>query len=90
MCPSDIFQLPVSTLGFGPGAEVFASDRQYPCSIAVKEEGLEDKVKIQVQRDETSIWVDYEEGELLIGKKIKCRIAYGGETKQITIEVFHT
>jgi len=90
MCPSDIFQLPVSTKGYGASAEVFASDNQYPCSIAIKDEGLGDKVKIQVQRDDANIWVDYEEGELLIGKKIKCRIAYEGETKKITIEVFHT
>lgn len=90
MCPSDIYQLPVSNTGFGPGAEVFVSDYQYPCSIAIKEEGLADKVRIQVQRDDTNTWKDYEEGELLIGKKIKCRIAYGGETKNITIEVFHT
>ncbi|MCF8276361.1 MAG: hypothetical protein K9J17_06455 [Flavobacteriales bacterium] len=90
MCPSDIFQLPVSDYGFGPGSEVFASDSHYPCSIAIKETDLADKVRIQVQRDDTSIWNDYEEGELLIGKKIKCRLAYGGETRKITIEVFHT
>lgn len=91
MCPSELFQLPVSANGFGPAAEVFASDVHYPCSIAIKEPGVEeDKVKLQVQRDNTSIWSDYEEGELLIGKSIKCRVAYGGATEKITIEVFHT
>lgn len=90
MCPSEIFQLPVSPTGFGASAEVFASDHQYPCSIAIKDEGLSEKVKIQVQRDDTQTWIDYEEGELLIGKKIKCRIAYGGDTSKIAIEVFHT
>lgn len=90
MCPSDIFQLPVLKKGFGPSTEVFASDIQYPCSIAVREKSLAHDVKIQVQRDETSTWMDYEEGELLIGKTIKCRLAYGGGTRKITIEVFHT
>lgn len=90
MCPSDIFHLPVSTEGFGASAEVFTSDSHYPCSIAIKDKGLGGQVKIQVQRDDNDTWIDYEEGELLIGKKIKCRIAYGGETKKITIEVFHT
>ena len=90
MCPSDIYQLPVSTNGFGASAEVFVSDNQYPCSIAVKDDVIEDEVKIQVQRDDADTWIDYEQGQLLIGKKIKCRIAYGGETRKITIEVFHT
>ena len=90
MCPSDIFQLPVKSNGFGPGAEVFASDLQYPCSIAVKETELADQVRIQVQKDDAKTWNDYVEGELLIGKKIKCRLAYGGESRKITIEVFHT
>jgi len=90
MCPSDIYQIPASKGGFGPGAEVFASDRQFPCSIAIREIGLDETVRIQVQRDDAETWNDYEEGELLIGKKIKCRIAYGGETRKITIEVFHT
>ncbi|MBP9151303.1 MAG: hypothetical protein KBF73_03380 [Flavobacteriales bacterium] len=90
MCPSDIYQIPASKGGFGPSAEVFASDRQFPCSIAIRESGLEESVRIQVQRDDAETWNDYEEGELLIGKKIKCRIAYGGETRKITIEVFHT
>ena len=90
MCPSDIYQIPVSNNGFGPEAEVFASDVQYPCSIAIKEKYLAANVKIQVQRDDAPTWNDYEEGELLIGKKIKCRLAYGGGTRNITIEVFHT
>lgn len=90
MCPSQIFQLPVSPSGFGASEEVFSSDHQYPCSIAIKDEGLSEEVKIQIQRDDTKTWVDYEEGELLIGKRIKCRVAYGGKTSKITIEVFHT
>ncbi|MCB9186037.1 MAG: hypothetical protein H6601_04750 [Flavobacteriales bacterium] len=90
MCPSDTFLISAANNGFGPGAEVFASDIQYPCSIAIKEKELAEDVKIQVQRDDNSFWNDYEEGELLIGKKIKCRLAYGGGTRNITIEVFHT
>jgi hypothetical protein len=90
MCPSDIFQLPVTAKGFGPSEEVFASELQHPCSIAVKDNKLKESVRIQVQRDNTSIWNDYQEGELLIGKRIKCRIAYGGDTRKISIEVFHT
>lgn len=90
MCPSDIFQLPVTAKGFGPGEEVFASELQHPCSIAVKDSRLKETVRIQVQRDDTSTWNDYEEGQLLIGKRIKCRIAYGGDTRKISIEVFHT
>lgn len=90
MCPSDIFQLPTLNSGFGPEAEVFASEIHYPCSIAIKESELADKVRIQVQKDDTVTWSDYQEGELLIGKKIKCRLAYEGETRKITIEVFHT
>ena len=90
MCPSDIFQIPATNDGFGPSAEVFVSDLQYPCSIAIKEKELAESVRIQVQRDDTNIWSDYEEGQLLVGKTIKCRLAYGGETRNITIEVFHT
>lgn len=90
MCPSDIFQIPAANNSFGPCAEVFASDIQYPCSIAIKEKELAQDVKIQVQRDNNSNWNDYEEGQLLIGKTIKCRLAYGGGTRNITIEVFHT
>lgn len=90
MCPSDVFQLPVHSKGFGPETEVFASDLQYPCSIAIKESELADKVKIQIRKDDTPIWNDYEEGQLLIGKSIKCRLAYGGEIRTIAIEVFHT
>ena len=89
MCPSDIYQLPVSDNGFGPGSEVFASELQHPCSIAVQDTQL-DGVKIQVQRDNTKDWKDYEEGQLLIGKNIKCRVAYRGATRKIAIEVFHT
>ena len=69
MCPSDIFQVPVTKNGFGPAAEVFASDIQYPCSISIKEKSIAPGVKIQVQRDDAATWKDYEEGELLIGKK---------------------
>jgi len=90
MCPSDIYQMPVTSNGFGPEAEVFASDLHHPCSIAVKDQQLAENVKIQVQRDNTNDWKDYVEGELLIGKKIKCRLAYGGATRKIAIEVFHT
>lgn len=90
MCPSDIFQIPAANNSFGPCTEVFASDIQYPCSIAIKEKELAQDVKIQVQRDNNSNWNDYEEGQLLIGKTIKCRLAYGGGTRNITIEVFHT
>ena len=90
MCPSDTFQLPVTQNGFGPSAEVFASELQHPCSIAIKDNAIKENVRIQVQRDDKATWCDYEEGQLLIGKKIKCRIAYGGDTRQISIEVFHT
>ena len=90
MCPSDIYQLPTTSNGFGPESLVFTSDLQYPCSIAVQDQKLSDNVRIQVQKDNTNIWSDYAEGELLIGKTIKCRLAYGGETKDIVIQVFHT
>lgn len=90
MCPSDIFQIPVLEQGFGPSELVFASDLHYPCSISIKEVEIADKVRIQVQKDDAQTWFDYEEGELLIGKSIKCRLAYGGETRNITVEVFHT
>ncbi len=90
MCPSSVYQLPVTRNGFGPEAEVFASDLQHPCSIAVKDQRLAQNVKIQVLRDNTNNWSDYIEGELLIGKKIKCRISYDGFINKIAIEVFHT
>lgn len=90
MCPSDIYQVPVTKNGFGPEAEVFASDVQYPCSISIREKSLAAGVRIQVKRDDAQSWIDYQEGELLIGKKIKCRLAYEGGTRKITIEVFHT
>lgn len=90
MCPSDVYQLPVKVRGFGPAAEVYSSESQYPCSIAIKDADLGEKVRIQIQKDDNSVWSDYEEGQLLIGRKIKCRLAYEGETRKIAIEVFHT
>ena len=51
MCPSDIYQLPVTESGFGPGAEVFASDTQNPCSIAIRDQALAQKVRIIVNSD---------------------------------------
>jgi hypothetical protein len=90
MCPSDIYQIPASNNDFGPSAEVFASNIQDPCSILIKEKEIAHNVRIQVMKDDNNHWKDYEEGELLIGKNIKCRLAYGGDTRNITIEVFHT
>jgi hypothetical protein len=90
MCPSDIYQIPASNNDFGPSAEVFASDIQYPCSISILEKDIAENVKIQVLKDDSESWMDYIEGDLLIGKNIKCRLAYGGDTRNITVEVFHT
>jgi len=88
MCPSNIYQLPVTNKGFGPAAEVFTSEVQYPCSIAIQNQELAENVKIQVERDNTDNWTDYEQGQLLIGKRIKCRLAHRGTIKTIAIEVF--
>lgn len=91
MCPSDIYQLPVSSQGYGPEAEVYASDLQFPCSIAVKDQELSGEVRIQIMIDDKNTWTDYEEGQIILGKKIKCRLAtLEGETRTIAIEVFHT
>lgn len=90
MCPSQTYQIPASANGFGPEAEVFSSEVHYPCSIAIKEQEIANDVRIQVKRDDNSSWTDYIEGNLLVGKTIKCRLAYGGGTRKITVQVFHT
>ena len=89
MCPSETFQLPVNAKESNLGTEVFVSETGNPCSIAIKDHKLAENVKIQVRRDNADIWKDYEEGELLIGKNIKCRLAHKGGIRKIEIEVFH-
>ena len=90
MCPSNTYDFPLTEDEFSAGTEVFSSDLDYPCSIAVKNNSIKEDVRIQVKRDSTNDWSDYVEGQLLIGKRIQCRIAYGGKVRKVSIEVFHT
>jgi len=92
MCPSDVFEMPLlRNPAFGPELEVFTSSDYNPCSIVLK--GVEDGVKVRIQvRTERSEWKDYEEGDLIVGKTVRCRLAAmtGVVPPRVQIEVFHT
>ncbi|MCF8256155.1 MAG: hypothetical protein K9J06_01280 [Flavobacteriales bacterium] len=92
MCPSDVYNMPVMPgQSFGPEAEVFRATDCYPCSIMLKEKQHIQDVRIQVKTDRSE-WKDYEEGDLIIGRSVLCRMSadgIGGPT-HLKIEVFHT
>lgn len=92
MCPSDIYELPLMPVPtFGPEAEVFNAPDFYPCSIMLKDVADTSDIRIQVKTD-MGDWKDYEEGDLIIGRSVKCRMASGGVgvPANVKIEVFHT
>jgi hypothetical protein len=92
MCPSDVFEISMlRNPAFGPEFEVFNSADYNPCSIVLR--GVEDDVKVRIQvRTERSEWKDYEQGDLIVGKSVKCRLAAveGDFPEQVKVEVFHT
>jgi hypothetical protein len=91
MCPSDIFEVPVQSTGFGLELVVFTSETPYPCSIVLKDGEDAKSVRMQIRTDRDS-WRDYEEGSLIIGKQVFVRMS-GAESDvhgKVRIEVFHT
>ncbi len=92
MCPSDVFEMPLlRNPAFGPEREVFTSSDYNPCSIVLK--GVDEDVKVRIQvRTERSEWKDYEEGDLIVGKTVMCRLAAtaGDMPEHVILEVFHT
>lgn len=92
MCPSNIYHLPVlNTLAFGPEAEVFFAEDVNPCSIKLKDILDNSDIRIQIKTD-LGDWKDYEQGELIIGRSVKCRIMAQNVavSNRVRIEVFHT
>lgn len=76
---------------FGPEAEVFSAHDSYPCSIMLRDTLNDSDVRIQVRTD-ISDWKDYEEGDLIIGRTVFCRMSVPAvkAPTQVKIEVFHT
>jgi glutaredoxin-related protein len=92
MCPSEIYELPLqNTPSFGRETQVFQALDFNPCSIMLKDVLDTSDIRIQVKTD-ISDWKDYEEGDLIIGKTVMCRMASGsiGIHDIVKIEVFHT
>jgi len=92
MCPSDIFEMPIDqTPVFGPEAEVFLAEEMNPCSIKLKDLFENSDIRIQVKTD-LGEWKDYEQGELIIGRSVKCRMMAQNVavSNNVRIEVFHT
>ncbi len=92
MCPSDVYELPVMpNAKFGPESEVFRAADSFPCSIMLKDVAEGSGIQIQVKTDRSD-WKDYEEGDLIIGRSVLCRMAAPGVTvpSSVKIEVFHT
>lgn len=91
MCPSEVYELATSQDGFGPESEVFAAEMDHPCSIAISDPHVSSEdVRIQVQRNDNN-WQDYEEGALIIGSRVRCRLAHVGTNhRKVTIKVFYT
>lgn len=88
MCPSDIIEIRSGNgSGFGPSRKVFKAPKSYPCSIHVLNGGVEEPVQIQISREGNN-WTDYEEGQLIIGTEISCRLRSSHE-QTVMIEVFH-
>ena len=88
MCPSDIIEIKSGNgSGFGPSRKVFMAPKSYPCSIHVLNGGSKEPVEIQISREGNS-WTDYEEGQLIIGTEISCRLRSNHE-QTVMIEVFH-
>jgi hypothetical protein len=88
MCPSDIYELFTTTMpAFGPETEVFSAEDINPCSIKLKDFNDALDIRIQVKTD-LADWKDYEPGELIIGRRVKCRLRGFLGDSSVKIEVF--
>jgi hypothetical protein len=93
MCPSDIYMMPVMREPvFGPESEVFSAADSNPCSIVLRDVAEDAGIRIQVRTERSFDWKDYEQGDLIVGKSVLCRLAAtrGTVAENIKVEVFHT
>lgn len=75
---------------FGPAKEVFASMEISPCSIILENGTIENRqVSMQIQKDETGRWYNYEEGQMILSRKVVCRVASNGKGAQVNIKILH-
>lgn len=75
---------------FGPAKEVFVSEEISPCSIIIANGTIESRqVAMQIKKDETGRWYNYEEGQMILSKKVICRIASPGKGAQVSIKILH-
>ena len=75
---------------FGPSEEVFLSSEISPCSIIVTEskESIR-KLSLQIRKEESETWINYEEGQMILSRKVECRVACAGERSQVMIKILH-
>lgn len=75
---------------FGPAAEVFYSEEISPCSIIVtnSNEGVQ-KLTLQIRKEESDKWINYEEGQMILSRKVVCRVACQGESGPVIIKILH-
>lgn len=75
---------------FGPAKEVFTSDEISPCSIILVNGTVENRhVSMQIKKDETGRWYNYEEGQMILSRKVICRIASHGKGSPVSIKILH-
>ncbi len=75
---------------FGPAKEVFTSEEISPCSIILENGTKESRqISLQIKKDETGRWYNYEEGQMILSKKVVCRIASHGKGSQVSIKILH-
>lgn len=61
---------------FGESITIFDSDESGPACLVYPEQFsyLENLLKIQIRKDDAS-WHDYEPGQLVLAKKLECRLS---------------
>lgn len=76
---------------FGPEAKVFQALEYNPCSIMLRDVKEVSSVRIQVRTDRSD-WKDYEEGDLIVGKTVLCRLTatVDAAPNSVKVEVFRS
>lgn len=75
---------------FGPETEVFFSNEISPCSIIVTDakESVQ-SLTLEIKKEESDTWLSYEEGQMILSRKVVCRVACKGEAIPVTIKILH-
>lgn len=75
---------------YGPSAEVFFSSEISPCSIIItNSKSSIQKLSLQIRKEESDMWINYEEGQMILSKKVECRVACEGEGSPVMIKILH-